>query len=220
MGEHARHSQSFFGGFVCRGIVSLLPVGVCHDGVSSYDVEGDILCGDACGCGDGDSAEDMVGVEACPFEDLHTAHRAADDAIELANAKMVDEAFLCAHHIPYGDNGECHRPWRAIVLEGLGACCSHTPSQGIATDDKIAFGIDGFVWADGFMPPSCFMCEGVCSCGMLVAAEGVAQEDGVAPLCVECSPCPIGDIDMGEGSATFEGEGCCACENLAFVVPH
>ena len=84
--RHTRNSESFARAFALVEVMPAMPIGIGHNGLTTYLVEGNVLRGVSRRTRDRDRGEDAFLVSRSPLEDLHAAHGAANDAEHLVNA--------------------------------------------------------------------------------------------------------------------------------------
>ena len=192
------------------GVVAAVPGGVLHDGLAADLVEGDGLGAFAAGGGHGEDAAGEVGEVGGEAQREHAAHGAADDGVEFRDAEVVEEEFLRAHHVADGDEGKLDPVGAAgFGVEGGRAGGALAAAEDVGADDEEAAGVDGLAGADEVVPPAGFFVgRRVPAGGVVVAAEGVADEDGVVARGVEGA---VGFVAEGEG-----GEGLTAAERKGF----
>jgi len=81
-------------------------------------------------------------------------------------------------------------------------------AEDVGADDEVAVGIEGFAGADEVIPPAGFAVgEGVDAGAVVVAREGVADEDGVGAGGVQATVGFVAEGEAGEGGAVVAGEG-------------
>ena len=180
MRGHARDGEAVARHLAERMIVAAAPVGIGHHGLASDLMEGDVLRGMPGGRGDRHGREHAIRVARGPFQHLHAAHRPADDAEQLVDAEMVDEAHLRIHHVADGDDGEIQPVWLACVrVDRCRTGRAHAAAENVWADDEVAVGIDRLAGADKRRPPTRLLGYGVLAGDVLVAGQGMADEDGV-----------------------------------------
>ncbi len=124
--------------------------------------------------------EDALRVARCPFEHLHAAHRAADDAEELVDAEVVDEPHLRVHHVADGDDGKMQAVGLAgLRIDGGRPGGAHAAAEDVGADDEEAIGVDRLAGSDERLPPAGLLGHGMLARHVLVARQRVADEDGV-----------------------------------------
>ena len=129
--------------------------------------------------------------------------------MELGDAKVVEEKFLGAHHVEDGEGGEA----KAVGFAGggvgrRGAGGAGAAAGDVGADDEEAAGVDGLAGADKVVPPAGFFVGGgVPTGGVVVAGEGVADEDGVVAGGVKGAVGLVAEGEAVELLAVFEGEG-------------
>ena len=191
------------------GVVAALPARVLEDGLASDFVEGDGLGAFAAGGGEGDEALDEAGEEHAELEDLHAAHGAADGGAQAGDTERGEPAVLGAHHV--GDG--YRRKRNAVGAAGGGtergrAGGALATTEDVGAEDKPEVGIDGFARADEVVPPTGLtVVEAVEAGAVVVAAEGVADEDGVVAGGVEAAVGFVAEGETGEDAAVVAAEG-------------
>ena len=145
---------------------------------------------------------DALGIARRPLQHLHAAHRAAGDAKQRLDAEMIDQHRLGAHHV--GDRDE--RQVEAIGCAGrrIGrgrAGRAHAAADDIGADDEEAVGVDRLAGADHGLPPAVLAGDRIAIGDMLIAGQGVADEDRVGLGGVERAIGLIGDAQRREVDA-------------------
>ena len=191
---HARDGEPVARHLAVRVIVAAAPVRIGHDGLAADLVEGDVLRGMPGGRRDRHGAEHAVGVARGPFQHLHAAHRSADDAEQLVDAEVIDQAHLRIDHVADGDDGEVEAVGlaRARVDRG-GPRRAHAAAEDVGADDEEAVGVDRLAGADERRPPAGLAGHRVLARDVLVARQRVADEDGVGLVGVERAVGLVGD---------------------------
>lgn len=117
--------------------------------------------------------------------------------------------MLGAHHV--GDsNGRKRYAVGAAGgrVEGGGAGGTLAAAKDVGAEDKPVVGVDGFARADQVVPPAGLPVVEVVEAGaVVVAAEGVADEDGVVAGGVEAAVGFVAKGKTGEDAAIVAGEG-------------
>ena len=127
----------------------------------------------------------------------HAAHRAADDRVELHDAEVFEQQLLRMHHVADGHKGEVGPvgPAAGRVDRG-GPGRALAAAEHIGANDVETAGVDGLARADQVVPPTGLAVGGrVPARAMMIAAQGVADQDRVIPCDVEG---PVGFIPQGE----------------------
>jgi len=196
MADHSGDGQPSVRGLTVV-ILSIAKVWVGQNSVASDCVEGDGLGGQAAAAGGADDGMEMLGVSGRPLEDLHSAHRAADDGQNLLYAEVFQEEFLDADHIADCDDGELQSiGLSGSRIDGGRSCGSSAAAEHIGANDKIAGGVDGFARADHPIPPARFaVVRAVIAGGVGVSAEGMAKENDVVFVGGEGSIGFISDVN-------------------------
>ena len=181
------------------GIVQIgaaLPVGVGHNRLATDFMKGDVLSGVARGSRNGDRGKDAMRIGSCPLQRLHAAHGTADDAEEIIDAEPVEQHCLRPHHVCDGDD----RKRQAIGFAGGGVDVlrpsrAHAGAKNILADHEIAIRVDGEARSDHGEPPAGLARDGVGACRILVAGQGVADEDHIGLVGVERAVSLISDLE-------------------------
>ena len=112
---------------------------------------------------------------------------------------MVDEALLRPHHVADRQHRKVERPrlaGRRVDLLGSGR--AHAAADDVGADQEIALGIEHAAGADERLPPPWVARDWMRVGDVLVAGQGVADQDCVAALRVERAVGLIGDRDRAE----------------------
>ena len=208
MRHHAGDGQADAGAALA-GVIAVEPGRVLHDRLAADLVKGDGLSALARSGSHGEEAAGEAGEFDGEEHRGHAPHRAADDSVEFGDTEMIEEQFLRAHHVKDGEGGEA----QAVGFAGGGvnrgwAGGARTTAWHIGADDEEAAGVDGFAEANEVVPPAGFFVGGVVPTrGVVVAAQGVADQNGVIAGGVERT---VGFVAEGEPSellAVFKREG-------------
>ena len=108
--DHARHREAAGRHPPVLPVAAALPVGVGEDRLPPDFIERDVLRRVVRGGGDRHRREHAVGVVRGPFQHLHAAERAARNREQAADAEMVDQALLRAHHVADGHRRKIDAP--------------------------------------------------------------------------------------------------------------
>jgi len=191
---HARDREALAGRRAVRKVGSLLPFRVGHDRLPADFVEGDVLRRMARGGRDGDRGEDAVGIGRRPLQHLHAAHGAADDAEKIADAELVEQHRLRAHHVADGDDGKIEPVgFAGFRVHILWPGRAHASADDVLTDDEEAVGVDGKPRADHERPPAGLAGKGMEARSILVERQGMADQHCIRPVGIERAVGLIGD---------------------------
>ena len=194
VGRHARDRQTLGRPHIVLEVAPAAPLWVGHDGLSSDLVKRYVLRGMASGRRDRHRAKNPPRKQRRPLQHLHAAHGAAGHAEQLIDAEMVDQFRLRAHHVANGDDREFEPEGLACSRIGGGrAGGAHAAANHVRTDDEIALGIDGLAGPDHGRPPARFVRHGIDVGDVLIARQGVADEDGVGLVGVQRAIGLVGD---------------------------
>ncbi len=149
-------------------------------------------------------------------QDLHAAHRAADDAEQRVDAEMIDQQLLRPHHVADRDDGKGQAPGlagrRVDVLRTAGP---HAAAEHVGADDEITLGIEHLAGAGERRPPAGIAGDRMRLGEILVAGQRMADEDGVAARRIEPAIGLVGDGELREIDAAIELEGLRDVEAMA-----
>lgn len=121
---------------------------------------------------------------------------------------MVQEHDLGPHHVCNGDDREVETIGLAgFGICGFGPCGALTAANHVRTDDKKPVGIDGKAGTDHPVPPAFFSGLGVRIGRMLVQSQGMANQDDIGFVAVECSISVIGLCHRAQFYAAVERQG-------------
>ena len=194
VGRHARDAEALAGPRALDQIAPVPPVRIRHDRLPADLVEGDVLRGMARRGRDRKRGEDAIGIGRRPLQHLHAAHRTAGHAKQRVDAEMVDQQRLRAHHV--GDRDD--RKVEAVGLAGLriergGAGRAHAAAEDVRANDEEPVGVERPARADHRLPPARAAGDRVRIGDMLVAGQGVTEENGVGFRRVERAIGLVGD---------------------------
>jgi hypothetical protein len=169
---------------------------------------GDVLRRVLGGGRDADAGEHALGIVGGPLQNLHSAHRSADDGEQAIDAQRLDEQRLCPNHVGDGD----HREGKAVGSAGGridrgGAGAAHAAADDIGADDEMTSWIQRQRLADQARPPARAPARRMGSGDMLVQRQGVADEDGVGALVVEFAKGAIGDLEVNDPRPAIQAKG-------------
>ncbi len=169
-------------------------------------MEGDVLRGVVRRSRDRNGSEDLVGIQRRPGQDLHAAHRAADNGEKSFDSQPVDQLFLGSHHVLNGDRGKVDRPGvvTCMALGAAGACRAHASTQNIRTDHEKTLCVDRLARPHQGIPPAWFAGERVLFSHILVTGQGMADQNRVVFLCTECAICSVCDFQPLERHAAIQ----------------
>ena len=207
MRGHARDREALRGPGALDEISPAAPVGVGHHRLSADLMEGDILRGMACRGRDRQGSEDAIGIARGPLQNLHAAHRAAGDAKERLDAKVVEQQGLRPHHVGDGDDRKVE-PERVAGLrvDRRRAGGAHAAAEDIRADDEESVGVEGPAGTDHRFPPAGPACHRMKVRDMLVCGQRVADEKGVRARRVEGAIGLIGDGERRESRARIHDQ--------------
>ena len=165
-------------------------------------MEGDVLRGVPCCCGDRKSGEQAIGIGCGPLKDLHTAHGAAGDAKQHVDAKMIDQQRLRPHHVGDRDDRKVE-PVRlaSFRVDGGGAGRAHAAAKDVRTNDEKSIGVERAAGTNHCLPPPRPAGDRMQVADMLVAGQGVADEKGIGFRRVERAVGLIGDRERRQHRA-------------------
>ena len=168
-------------------------------------VERDILCRMARRAGDRDRAEDHLGVARRPFQGLHRAHGAADHGKQLLDSQMFDNQLLGGDHVRDRDQRKAQAErFTGCRINILRSGRAHATGQDVYADDEVIVGIDGPAGADNPFPPARPAGDRMIFGDILVARQGVADEDRIRVIGVQRPVSLVGDRERPEELARGE----------------
>ena len=180
MGHHASDRQADVGA-LSLVIVPFQPFWILHNSLAPYFIESDCLCILSPRCSHRDDTPNEVGIFDRPLHDLHSAHGSSDHCIEPADFQVIEQNFLRANHIAYGDEWKSQVVGLASIwVDGHGAGRSLAPADTICAKNKKAISVDRFAWAYHTVPPSRFaVMDRMSACAMVVSRKSVGYENSV-----------------------------------------
>ena len=208
MRGHARHGQAVARLVAEFQVAPLRPVRVGHDRLPADLVEGDVLRGMPGGGGNRHRGRHPFGMARRPRQHLHAAHGAADDAKQLVDAEMIDQRHLRLHHVADGDDGKIQAPG----LAGLGVDAgrsrrAHAAAEHVGADDEEAVGVDGLARTHHRLPPAGLAGDGMRARHVLVAGQGVRDQNGIRLCPIQDAVGLVGDAVGGELPLGIEAQG-------------
>ncbi len=154
VGNHAGESEADTGRFAFV-VVAAVEIMVVLDGEDLLEEDEPIEDGGFESAGDRDDVAHLFGIAGRKSQSEESAHGGADDGVELLDAEVVEERDLGFDEVGNGNVGKggakrlaCFR----VDIGGAGAAVAS--SEVVGTEDEEAVGIDGFPWADHFVPPA------------------------------------------------------------------
>ena len=135
-----------------------------------------------------------------------TAHRAADHRQQPAHAEVVYQPSLHFDRVGNGYGGKVRRIRMAGErVDAVGAGSAAASAQDVGADDEIAVGIDEPARAHDDIPPSGRI-RVVVPGHVRVAADGVADQDGVVARLVQIPLSLVSNGDRRQFAAEFQFE--------------
>lgn len=204
--EHPRERETHVGAGFLVGVLAVVEIRVAEDRVAADDIEREGLHREAWGGGHGQRAAHPVWVAGRPLEDLVPAHRTADHAAKDLHPEVVHELLLDLDDVGGGDRrevgpvGAAGRRVGAVRTGGPAAA-----AEDVWADHEVAVSVDGFAGAYDDVPPARVI-GGAVARHMGIAAERVADKDGVVAGAIEPSPGLVEDGDLRQPPAELEAE--------------
>ena len=218
LGHHPGDREPFAGAVARRGVVVVAasPLRVEGDGPPPDRAPGDLLRRRLHARGDRHDRPHAVGIHHGPLEDLHPAHRAADDRVPAGDAEVIGEPGLGPHHVADGDHRE-PRPVRPAVdrvgRRRPGGALAAT--EDVRAHDEPAVGVDRPPRAHHAVPPSR---RGVTPAGragdVAVARPRMAQQHGVGAIVGQPAEGLVRDGHVAQRGARFDGEAAVGSANV------
>ena len=202
---HAGDREAARGAPALLEVIALGPFRVGHDRLAADLVEGNVLRGVARRRRDRHRREHAIGIARRPLQHLHPAHGAADHAKQALDPEVIDELLLCTHDVGDRDHRKRQAPGpagRGIDLHG--AARAHASPQHVRADQEIFFRVEHFAGSDQRRPPAGLARHGVRIGNVLVAGQGVTDQDRVRALGVERAVGLIGNGVGPEPGTTVE----------------
>ncbi len=168
-------------------------------------MEGDVLRRVSRRGRDRQRREHALGIARRPLQHLHAAKRAAGDREQCADAEVVEQHRLRAHHVPHRDDREVEAPGLAGLWIGRGRPGrTHAGADDVRADHEVTLGVDRPAGADHGFPPARLTGDGMGVGDMLVAGESVADQDRVGAFGIERTVGLIGDLERRKIDAGVE----------------
>ena len=205
--HHAGDGEADAGAGV-GGVVAVVPIGILENRLAADFIESYGLGTLAGGGGHGEEAVDKMGKGDAPLEHLHAAHGPSDGGVEFGDADGAEPTFLGTNHVGDGNDGEVD----AKGLTGGGVDRERTggalaAADDVTAEDKVAVGVEGFAGADDVVPPAGFAVREAMDTGtVMIAREGVADEDGVVAGGIEAAVGLVANRESGDSATTVEVE--------------
>lgn len=169
-------------------VEAAVPVGIHHQHLALRVAHGDAVGVAPRAAADGGHARDSLREQHRGGERLHAAHAGADAGVEAADAEVVQQAELRAHHVVHRQDGEARGVHLAVGrVDAAGACRAITPANDVCADDVEAVSVKGGSGADELLPPA-GRWVGLCGMGVGRGREAGVQEDDVGAVGVERAP--------------------------------
>ena len=185
-----------------------MPLGILHDGLAADFVERDRLGAFARGRGHRNHAPHETRVFDAPLENLHSAHRASNDAGERSQTEVVAQQLLRAHHVANRDKGkrQAERPARGGI-ERERPARALAAAEDVGAEHEKPARVDRLAWADEIVPPTRLRIGQRMDAGaMMVAAERMADDDRVVPGGIEMAVRFIAQRELRQHLAALEDE--------------
>ena len=208
VGHHARDREPDARA-AALGIIALVPLGILEDGLTPDLVEGDGLGAFAGGRCHRQHALGEGGVLDAPLEYLHAAHGTADHGVEACDADRIEPALLGADHVTDRDvrEGQAVGPARIEIDRGR-ATGTLATAQHVRAEDEELVRVECLAGTDQIVPPARLaVVERVDAGAVMVAAQRVADQDGVVAGGIEPAVGLVAQREAGEGHAIVADEG-------------
>ena len=204
MPDHPRQGQADGGALRPVIVLAAVEVRVAQDGVAPDHIERQRLAGQPGRGRQRDHPARAVRMTGRPGQGLVPAERTADDRQQLADAKLIQQPPLHFHHVADGDGGEVAAVGLAGGgVEAAGAGGAAAAAQQIGADDKVAVGVNRLARAHRDVPPAGIVLLVVLG-HVRIAADGMADQDGVVARGVELAVGLVSDRDAGKLAAEFQ----------------
>src|SRR5665647_24063 len=171
---------------------------------------GDLLSRRISRAGQHDAPADALGVGDRPLQRTHAAHRASKDRRPGRDPELVGESSLRGDLITNGDEGKPAPPWTPVRRLRGRTGRALASAQDVAGHDEPTVAVQGATRADKSFPPSRrrMTCPGWAT-DMTVTRQGVLDQNGVVPRCIEGPPCLVSDAHLWERCSGLEQETAC-----------
>ena len=110
---------------------------------------------------------------------------------------MLDQPFLCPHHVGNGNHRKIH-PVRfpCVRINGTRSRGTRTAPQNIAADNEILVGVKRTAGTDHRIPPAGLaVIFRMITCQMCIAGQGMFHQNGIGTVGIELAVGFITDID-------------------------
>ena len=193
--DHARQLEAALGHGIDTRVPAVMEFRVRANRLTRDFIEGDVLRREFRRAGDDGDMTDAIRVVHHPLQRLHAAQRAADHCREAGNAERLGEALLALDPVRHGHQWEVRPPLLARLRVDRGrAGTAVAAADVVQRDDEEARGINGLAGADVVVPPARLaVAHGVIASRMMVAGEGMTDQDGVAGVRVQLA---VGLVDQ------------------------
>ena len=136
-------------------VIAFMEIGIGQNSLTGNIVKRDVLSGKFRRRSDDKRVGNAFRQRNRPLQCLHTAQAASDNGRPFLNTEVIGKHGLGLHPVFDGYNGEIRTIFAAgFRILGQRAGTAVTAAQVVQTNNKKAFGIDGFAGADHIVPPT------------------------------------------------------------------
>ena len=170
-------------------IMTCMKIGVGDDGLARHIIKRNVLCRQFGRRGNDDRMTHTLRHVYRPLHGLHAAQAAPNHCRPLVYAKVIGQTRLGLHPVFDGNHGEIGTiGFACFWIEAQRPTAAMAAAQIVQPNHKKCIGIDGLAWANHIVPPATVLIGfSVFACHMVVARQGVANQDRIAFGGIQCA---------------------------------
>jgi hypothetical protein len=205
--RHARNREALARARSFLEILSVPPFRIGHDRLPPHFVKCNILRGVPRRGRNRNGRKDAILEAVGPFQHMHSAHGAADDAEQVPDAELLHQHRFGPHHVRDGNDREIEPVGlfrRRICRRRPGG--PHAAPYMIGANHVQPVGVDRLSGADHRLPPAGLACHRVLVGHVLIPGQRMCNEHGVGSLRVQLAVCLVGQRERRKRHAAVELE--------------
>lgn len=186
-------------------VVPIVPIRILNNGDPAHGIKGNSLGALPGGCCQGEETVEGVGIADGPLESLHSAHGSADDGKKSFDPEAVrHQPMLGIHHVRDSHDGKVEIVGVArFGVYGRRTTGALAAANTIRANDKESGGVDRFTGSNDIVPPASFtVAEAMDAGGMVIATEGMTNENGIRFVRIQFT---VGFVTEGKAGKLFAG---------------